>query len=143
MDRNISLADLKDELTSMDPAGLDPHDANVWVTRDKRQILITQMSTKHLINTLLFIKRGALQEIRYAIKDALVEDGFWEIATPRDLSEAVDYEANAPMQLGSALVPSWYGYIYAPWYVKFEKLAKEAETRGCSEWENAKPNELR
>lgn len=59
--------EIKELLDSMIPG--KPIANDVWVTRDGRRIHICDMTDKHLINTLLYIKRKYQATIEFAQKD--------------------------------------------------------------------------
>jgi hypothetical protein len=61
------LTEIKALLDSMIPDKPVP-DA-VWVTRDGRRIHIVDMTDKHLVNTLLYLKRKYQATIEFAQKD--------------------------------------------------------------------------
>jgi hypothetical protein len=103
------LQKIKELLQSMIPGAPVPED--VWETRDGRRIHIVDMTDKHLVNTLLYIKRQVTAEIK--------KRG-WHIIDP-------------------TLLPRWRGFLPKHLKAKFTLMESAAIKRGFTDWESKHP----
>jgi hypothetical protein len=101
------LKNIKELLGSMIPGEPVPED--VWETRDGRRVHIKEMTDKHLVNTLLYLKR------RYK---TLLK------ATLTDKSQAVKL---------------WREFLPKRVKSKFLQMEAEAMRRGMTDWESRQP----
>ena len=103
------LKNLKVALNSMIPGEPVPDD--VWETQDGRRIYIAQMTDKHLVNTLLYLKRKVTARI-----------------TRLGLTKS-DWQTRE----------RFYRFLPKKYRGKFINMEAEALKRGLSDWESRHP----
>jgi len=103
------LKKIKELLKSMMPG--EPVPEGVWETRDKRRIHIVDMTDKHLVNTLLYLKRR--------VKGVIVK-----------------LQLNA---IDSSMLKRWRKFIPKDLKIKFDLMEAEAIKRGFTDWESKHP----
>jgi hypothetical protein len=103
------LKEIKELLDSMIPGEPIPND--VWETQDGRRIHISEMSDKHLVNTLLYLKRKTKNSIIQ-----LAAKTNWDSVKDR-----------------------WRDLLPPKIKAKFDLMEAEAIKRGFTNWESKHP----
>jgi hypothetical protein len=112
------LDQIKEQLRIMAP---DRDDPEAWITREGKVVPIKNMTDRHLLNTLLFIKRKIQEELR---KKYL-------------------HMTNPPLYTLDYYLKEWKQYVGSKYKDKFQELEKEMLARGFDDWESRQPNDIR
>lgn len=120
-----TLKDLEKELYKINPQADDPM---VWVTRDNRKIMISDLDDGHLFNILRMIKKRVYISLRRQILGKVM----YILSKPDEINE-----------LCNEAMLSWRDYIPVTWKERVANLEKEINSRGITHWESRRPHDLR